>query len=130
MKRPVVFYRTAAGCPFENFLDSLPGEIVKKFIWILTACEELENAAELYFKKADPHDIWECLIEYEDAVFRIFCFFYGEGIIVLTGGLCSDFRDVEKDEMERALRYKDDFLLRKGDIYGRSEKLYFETDRK
>jgi hypothetical protein len=116
VKRTVVFYRTAAGCPFENFLDSLPGGIVKKITWILTACEELENVTEFYFKRTGSGDIRECLVECGDAVLRIFCFFYRREMIVLWGGLCVKFRDREKEEAERALRYKNDFLLRQRNV--------------
>ncbi|MDR1625034.1 MAG: hypothetical protein LBT33_00720 [Spirochaetia bacterium] len=39
----------------------------------------------------------ECLVTCEGADFRVFGFFHREEMVVLAGGLCSDFRDVEED---------------------------------
>ncbi|MDR3200073.1 MAG: hypothetical protein LBT68_01330 [Spirochaetales bacterium] len=114
MKRTVVFYRIASGCPFENFLDSLPGGIVKKITWLLAAVEELEAVEELYFKRAALHeDILECNVGCEDAVFRILCFPHKRDLVILWGGISMGFPAMMQEQFERALRYKNDFLQRK-----------------
>ena len=115
MRRTVVFYRTFSGCPFKSFLDSLPGRIVKKITWILTALEELDGAEELFFQKAQHRDnIRECRVACGDAVFRILTFPHGRDMVVLWGGILLEFQDMLKEQIEQAVRYKNDFLLRKG----------------
>ncbi|MDR1933588.1 MAG: hypothetical protein LBQ57_12300 [Spirochaetales bacterium] len=118
MNRTVVFYRAASGCPFENFLDSLPGRIAKKITWLLAAIEELETVAELCFRRVRLHeDIQECYVSYGDAVFRILCFFYKRDIVILWGGLCVKFPDILEEQLNRAIRYRNDFLLQKGSVW-------------
>ena len=115
MKRTVVFYRTPSGCPFEHFLDSLPGRIVKKITWVLSAIEDLDGAAELFFKTAESGEgIMECHIACKDAVFRILSFYQGRVMVVLWGGLSVKFQGMLAEQLERAIRYKNDFLVRKG----------------
>jgi hypothetical protein len=116
VKRTIVFYRTFFGCPFENFLDSLPGRIVQKITWMLAAIEDVESAAELFFKKTCPQeDIMECRLACEETVFRILSFYQGRDMIVLWGGISMKFQNICARQLERAVRYKNDFLLREAD---------------
>ena len=96
-------------------MDSLPGRIVKKITWVLSAVEEMDSAAQLFFKKVSScGDIMECQLAYEDAVFRILAFYQGRDMIVLWAGIYMKFQNMLAEQLKRALRYKDDFLLRKG----------------
>ena len=114
MKRAVVFYRTSSGCPFENFLDSLPGYAVQKITWVLSVIEELDNTVELFFKKADCADgIMECHVRCEDAVFRILSFFHGRDMIVVWGGILVKFQNMLTEQLKRVQRYRHDFLVLK-----------------
>jgi hypothetical protein len=114
VKRTVVFYRTVSGCPFENFLDSLPGGIVKKITWILMAAQELESVSDLYFKQTNSReDIRECHVEYGDLTLRILCFFYKRDIVILWGGIEIKFQNLAKEQEQKAIKYKNDFLLRR-----------------
>ena len=75
--------------------------------------EELDCAAELFFQKTEEReDIRECRVACEDAVFRIFAFLYNKDVIVLGGGVLVKFQDMRKEQLGRAVRYKEDFLLR------------------
>lgn len=52
MKRNVIFYRTVDGkCPVQDFLDSLPGKVAKKIVWVLKLLEDLDAVPSSYFKK-------------------------------------------------------------------------------
>ena len=68
MNRIVVFYRTSDGkCPVEDFLESLPGKVAQKIVWVLKLLEDLDVVPSLYFKKLIGTDeIWECRIQKED----------------------------------------------------------------
>ena len=117
MKRTIVFYRTSYSCPFENFLDLLPGRIVKKITWLLSAVQDREISSELYFRETvRDKDIQECLVNFQDNVFKILCFFHNDEIIILWGGLQIKFQDLTEEQEIRAIRYKKDFLIRKGII--------------
>jgi len=113
MKRTVVFYRTFSGCPFEIFLDSLPGQSVKKITWVLSVVEELDCAVEMLFGKDAREGIRECRIACGDAVFRVLVFLYGREMVVLWGGILVKFQDILREQLEQALRYKNDFLQKR-----------------
>ena len=115
MGRTVVFYKTADGsCPIEDFLDSLPGKAVQKATWVLKILEDLDVVPASYFKKlTGTEEIWECRIAYGSNTYRIFCFFAGHSVVVLTHGFVKKSRKTPKAEIERAEGYRRDFLKRR-----------------
>ncbi len=45
--------------PVEDFLDSLPGKVAQKVLWVLMVAEELDTLPTTYFKKmVGSDDIW------------------------------------------------------------------------
>ena len=74
--------------------------------------EELDCTVEQFFLKTKQReDIRECQVACEDAVFRILSFPYGNDMIVLWGGILPKFQDMQGEQIERAVCYKNDFLL-------------------
>jgi phage-related protein len=118
MKRTVVFYRMADGkCPVLNFLDSLPGKAAQKVVWVLRLVEDLEIVPAVYFKKLiGTEDIWECRIQYGANIYRIFCFFEGHSVLVLTHGFVKKTQKTPKQEIARAESYKRDYLSKRTKI--------------
>jgi hypothetical protein len=113
VKRTIVFYRSLFGCPFENFLDSLPGKIVQKITWMLSAVEDLESAAELFFRETERgEEIMECQFACGEAVFRILSFYQGREMVMLWGGIFTKFQSMRARQLEQAVRYKNDFMLK------------------
>jgi hypothetical protein len=44
MIREITFFKTEDGkCPVEEFLDSLPGKVARKIVWVLKLLEDLES---------------------------------------------------------------------------------------
>jgi hypothetical protein len=66
MGKTVTFYRTEKGkCPIQEFLDSLPGKVAQKVLWVISLLEDLEIVPSAYFKKlSGTEEIWECRIQY------------------------------------------------------------------
>lgn len=89
MSRTVIFYRTADGkCPVQEFLDSLQGKVAQKVTWVLNLIEEIDIVPAAYFKKlVNTEEIWECRIQLGSNAYRIFCFFDGNSVVVLTHGI-------------------------------------------
>jgi len=86
MGKMVTFYRTADGkCPISDFLDSLPVKAARKATWVLKLLEDLDVVPSTYFKKLiGTKEIWECRIAFGSNAYRIFCFFAGNSVVVLT----------------------------------------------
>jgi phage-related protein len=114
MRRTVIFYRTADGkCPIKEFLDSLDGKASQKIAWVLNLLEDLESIPSLYFKKLVSSDgIWECRIKHGSNIYRILCFMFKNSNIVLTHGFIKKTQKTPKNEIEKAEKYKNDFIKR------------------
>ena len=112
--RSVFFYTTALGeCPVRKFLDSLPGKDAQKVVWVLSLLEEFDVLPASYFKKLHgSEEIWECRIQLGSAAYRVFCFFAGRAVVVLTHGLRKKAQKTPRREIERAEDYRSDYLRR------------------
>jgi len=113
--KTVVFYKTADGkCPVREFLDLLPGKAAQKVTWVLNLIEDLDVVPSTYFKKlVSTEDIWECRIQLGSNAYRIFCFFDGHSVVILTHGLIKKTQKTPLAEIDRAMAYKRDYLQRR-----------------
>jgi len=114
MTRTVKFYKTADGyCPVQEFIESLSGKVAQKVTWTLSLLEELEFLPSTYFKKLVSSDgIWEVRISLGSNIYRIFCFFAGDSVVILTHGLAKKTQKTPPGEIKRAEAYKQEYLLR------------------
>ena len=114
MKRNVQFYRTIDGyCPVQKFIDSLSGKAAQKITWTLSLLEELDVLPSSYFKKlVNSNGIWEVRISLGSDIYRIFCFFTGKSVVILTHGLVKKTPKTPPGEIERAESYKQEYLSR------------------
>lgn len=115
MGRTVVFYRTENGkCPIQDFLDSQPGKVAQKITWVLSLLEDLDHLPAVYFRKlVNSQDIWECRAQVGSNAYRVFCFFDGKAVVVLTHGLIKKTQKTPAQEIERAEKYRRDYLQRR-----------------
>jgi len=113
--REVVFGQMGAGqCPVQEFLDSLPGRDAQQVLWVLSLLEEPDALPVSCFKKLHgSEEIWECRIQFGSAVYRIFCFFPGRSLVVLTHGMRKKAQKTPRREIERAEECRRDYLRRK-----------------
>ena len=118
MKRQVRFYKTQEGkCPVTEFLDMLPGRVVKKITWVLSLVEDLEIIPTKFYKKLRGTDsIYECRIDMDGNTYRILGFFYGNEFIILTNGFMKKTTKTPKTEIEIAERRKRDFVEKGGKV--------------
>lgn len=114
MNRTVLFYKTVDGkCPVQEFVDSMPGKVAQKIVWVLKLLEDLKIVPSTYFKKlVGTEEIWECRIQFGSNAYRIFCFFIGN-TVVLTHGFVKKSQKTPVHEVERAVAYRRDFLRRR-----------------
>jgi len=115
MIRDVKFYKTQDGyCPVQEFIDALPGKAAQKITWTLALLEEFELLPTTYFKKlVDSEGIWEVRVSLGSNIYRIFCFFAGNSIVILTHGLVKKTQKTPPGEIERAEAYKREYLSRR-----------------
>lgn len=115
MKREVQFFKTLDGyCPVQEFIESFSGKVAQKITWTLALLEELDVLPSTYFKKLVNSDgIWEVRVSLGSDIYRIFCFFAGHSVIILTHGLVKKTQKTPPGEIERAEEYKREYLSRR-----------------
>lgn len=97
----------------QEFLDSLPGKVAQKIVWVLTLLEDMDIVPASYFKKlAGTEGIWECRIQFGSNAYRVFCFFLNNSV-VLTHGFVKKSQKTPAREIEKAEAYRRDFLKRR-----------------
>lgn len=115
MGKTIIFYRTEDGkCPLKDFLDSLPGKAAQKAAWTLSLLEDFDIVPSSYFKKlTGTEDIWECRVQVASDSYRIFCFFDGKSVIVLTHGFVKKTQKTPQREIKRAESFRREYLTRR-----------------
>ena len=100
--------------PVRAFLDSLP---LKKAQKVLRDIEVLETFGPRW---GMPHvrslsdGMYELRTEHGSDIFRTFFFHWHDTVLVLTSGYYKKSQKLDSREFERAKRYRDDWLRRKG----------------
>ena len=113
--RTIDFYSLPNGkSPVEKFLDSLTGKQAQKVLWVLQLIEELESVPRQYFKKlADSEEIWEVRIQFGNDIFRLLRSFEKGNLLILTNGFAKKTQKTPPQEVELAIRRKEDYFARK-----------------
>jgi len=107
----VNFYKTSSQkCPVTVFLDSLSGKAAQKVTWVLKLIEETPIVPKEYFKKLTPYDIWEVRVSFSGNKYRILSFIYNDSQLVLTHGFIKKTQKIPKNEIDKALAFKEEFL--------------------
>ena len=111
----VNFYKTSnSKCPVIDFLDSLNGKTAQKITWVLKLIEETQKVPKEYFKKLSPYDICEVRISFSGNKYRILSFLYDNSQLILTHGFIKKTQKTPKNEIDKALAYKEEFLTNGG----------------
>ncbi len=113
--REVIAYKNY----FEDFLNSLSGKVQNKIFKIIDAIEYLDRVPETYLKKiVNVKGLYEARIQLGSDIWRIFCFFDGDKLVVLINGFQKKDQKTPKSEIEKAKRLMDDYFIEKGENDG------------
>lgn len=111
----VVFYEKANGSvPAEEFLKSLEAKTRSKFYRILGLLKEYGPGLREPYSKPLQDGIFELRIQGKADACRVLYFFCRKSTIVLTNGFLKKTRKMPRRHIERAKRYRNDFLDRAG----------------
>ena len=104
--RTIVFYKEY----FQEFFSAQKDKVRDKIIWTLTLIEEIERVSENYLKHLEGTDgLYEIRIQLGNDIFRIFCFFDVGKLIIITNGFQKKTHKTPKQEIEKALKIKQDY---------------------
>ena len=99
--RTAIFYKDY----FERFFVEQSEKVKAKIIWTIELIEELERVPEVYLKHIESTDrLYEIRVKFGTDIFRIFCFFDHEKLIILANGFQKKTQKTPKKEIEKALK--------------------------
>lgn len=109
----IVFYEQSDGhIPVVEFINSFDLRMQAKIVRTIKLLEVNGNSLRMPFSKALDNGIFELRVQTGNDITRVLYFFYIGKRIVLTNGFVKKTQKTPKLEIERAERYRADFLQR------------------
>lgn len=108
--REVIAYRHH----FEEFLRAQSTKVQDKIYKILHAIETLERVPAQYLKHiVGTNGLYEARIQLGSNIWRVFCFFDGERLVILLNGFQKKTQKTPKREIEKVVRLKNEYYENK-----------------
>lgn len=104
--RTAYFYKNH----FERFFIQQNSRVKEKILWTILLIEDIEVVPTIYLKYISGSEgIYEIRIQTGSNIFRIFCFFDKEDIIVIGNGFQKKTQKTPKSEIVKANQIKLDY---------------------
>jgi phage-related protein len=101
--RTAIFYKNY----FENFFIQQNNRVKEKILWTIGLIEDLEVVPSIYLKSiSGTNGIYEIRIQTGSDIFRIFCFFDKENLVVIGNGFQKKTQKTPKNEIIKAIQIK------------------------
>ncbi len=105
-KRELYFFKNY----FEDFYEDQTDKVKKKIIWTLKVIEEIDRIPEIYLKYLkNTTGLYEIRVQVGNNIFRIFCFFDLDNIVVVGHGFQKKTQKTPKQQIERAEQIKKEY---------------------
>lgn len=105
-KRKLYFYKKY----FEEFYSQQNEKVKKKILWTLRIMEELEQIPENYLKFIqNSSGLYEIRVQVGNNIFRIFCFFDLDNLVVIGNGFQKKTQKTPKQQIKKAEQIKTDY---------------------
>ena len=111
-KRQLIYFKNY----YKDFFDQQTEKVKDKIDYVLYLVTIADRIPKKFFQYMRGTDgMFEIRIEFESNIFRIFCCFDEGKIVVLFNGFQKKSRKTPKNEIEKALRIKNEYFeLKKG----------------
>ncbi len=93
---------------FEAFFVKQRQKVKDKIIWTLDLIEEIDRVPETYLQHMQD-GLYEVRVKLAGDIFRIFCFFDQDKLVVLANGFQKKTQKTPKQEIEKALKIKKEY---------------------
>lgn len=108
--REIVTYKNY----FEDFFKDQPRKIQDKIIKVLDILENVQRVPVTYLKYIEgTNGLFEIRIQFGSDIFRIFCCFDGNRLVVLFSGFQKKTQKTPHKEIDRALRIMNEYYNNK-----------------
>ncbi|KUO62987.1 MAG: type II toxin-antitoxin system RelE/ParE family toxin [Ignavibacteriaceae bacterium] len=104
--RNIIFYKNY----FEKFFNKQQDKVRNKIIWTFQLIEEINIVPETYLKHIEETEgLYEIRVQQGSDIFRIFCFFDKDKLVVLANGFQKKTQKTPKKEIEKAINIKEEY---------------------
>jgi len=107
--RGVIFY----GDYFWEFYYKQSRKVKNKINWTIGLLKFLLIIPEKYLRHIEETDLYEIRVSFGNNIFRIFCFFDKDRLVIILNGFQKKTQKTPKKEIDRALRLKQDYYENK-----------------
>lgn len=108
--REVITYKSY----FEDFFKEQPRKVQDKIIKVLDILECVERVPITYLKYIEgTNGLFEVRVQFGSDIFRIFCCFDGNRLVVLFSGFQKKTQKTPSKEIERAVRIMNEYFNEK-----------------
>lgn len=112
-KFTIEFYERENGdIPVEEFLLSLDNKMRAKLLGIMDILQDKGNQLREPYSKHLEDGIFEIRGKVGNDISRALYFFYNDGKIIFTNGFVKKTQKTPKSEIEKARKYRNDYLER------------------
>ncbi|MCF8230798.1 MAG: type II toxin-antitoxin system RelE/ParE family toxin [Bacteroidales bacterium] len=105
-KRKLLFFKDY----FETFYEKQTLKVKHKILWTLQIIEEIEQIPDIYLKHLKKTSgLYEIRVQVGNNIYRIFCFFDQDNIVVVGHGFQKKSQKAPKQQIEKAERIKKEY---------------------
>ncbi|WPP48470.1 type II toxin-antitoxin system RelE/ParE family toxin [Catalinimonas niigatensis] len=105
-KRELYFFKDY----FEKFYDEQTEKVQRKILWTLKIIEEMDRIPEVYLKHLkNTSGLYEIRVQVGSNIYRIFCFFDIDNIVVIGHGFQKKSQKTPKQEIVKAEQIKQEY---------------------
>lgn len=99
---------------FDEFFKKQPQKVRDKIIKVLDIIEQIDRIPMSYLKYIEgTNGLFEVRVQLGNNIFRIFCFFDGNKLVVLLSGFQKKTQKTPPEEIKRAERLMTDYYEEK-----------------
>jgi phage-related protein len=99
---------------FQQFYREQTWKVQKKILWTLKVIETVDRIPEIYFKHLENTEgLYEIRVQVGSNIFRIFCFFDINNLVVVGHGFQKKNQKTPSGEIERAEKIKKEYYEEK-----------------
>jgi len=99
---------------YLNFFQSLNAVVKKKFVWTLKLIATIERVPTQYLKHLENTDsLFEIRVEVGSDIYRVFCFFDKDQLVILINGFRKKSQKTPKREIELTQKIKKNYFNEK-----------------
>ena len=104
--REVIFF----GDHYWKFYKKQSLKVKQKINWTIGLLQYLEIIPEKYLKHIEETDLYEIRVSFGNNIFRIFCFFDKNRLVIILNGFQKKTQKTPKSEIEYAVKLMNEYF--------------------